>query len=439
MSLELLRSNIKEEKKLIERIKLLSEKKEAIKDEKEKRDIDETINATIIQIRILNNSIPKLLENIIIIKKLPTDIEKVEKQINKDIITISHIAGGDNTLIAINKRDKALYLKQLQISESHLKGLKNKKIASEEYNNEFKKPNFYVIISNKLFSKSSNSLIEKYQFENLKISLRKSNFKILLNSYISTILMTAFLSFIFAIILTLFFTFFGFSFTDYTLILNENIIVSLLRVIWIIPVMPLATTLILYLYPSTEKKSIEKNLDYEMPFATIQMAAIAGADIEPSNIFKIIALSKEYPNIRQEAKKLMNQINLYGYDMVTALRNVAMSSPSKSWADLLNGFSTTIRSGGDLSKYLQKRAETLLFEYRLKRERATRSAETFMDIYISVVIAAPMLLMLLLVMISVSKIGINLPIPVLTLIVISIITLINIIFLVFLQVSQRKM
>lgn len=439
MSLDLLKSNIWEEKKLIERLKMLVEKRDLLKDEGEKNNLNVAINSTKIQIKIINDSLPDLLNNISLIKKLPDEIKKIKYKKKNEIISITHQVGGNDVLIGINKKDKDIYLKQLQISESYLKNLKKKKIILEEYKNEFKKPNVYVILSNKLFSGLSNKLINKNYFENLRTSLKKANFKILLNSYISVIIFTTFLSFLLASLIALFFTFFEVSLTNYTIIINSNILMSLLKIIWVIPILPLITFLILYIYPSAEKKSIEKDIDYELPFVTIQMAAIAGADIEPSNIFKIIALSKEYPSISQESKKLMNQINLYGYDLVTALKNIAMSSPSKNWSDLLNGFSTTIRSGGDLSKYLQKRAETLLFEYRLKREKATRAAETFMDIYISVVIAAPMLLMLLLIMITISCIGINLPLPTLSIIVISIVALINILFLVFLHISQRKM
>jgi len=279
-------------------------------------------------------------------------------------------------------------------------------------------------------------------FNELKEALTKGNFTILTSSYISMIFLTTLLSVFAGIILTLFFLLIGISTASpfiYLVDFSEaNILLRLLKVIWLIPVIPLITFLTIYFYPSMERDSLERNIDYELPFATIQMSAIAGADIEPSNIFRIITLSKEYPYIRNEAKKLMNQINLYGYDLVTALRNIAIASPSRSWADLINGISTTIRSGGDLARYLNKKSETLLFEYKLKREKATKSAETFMDIYISVVIAAPMLMMLLLIMINISGIGINITIPALTIIVISIVGLINIIFLVFLHLSQRK-
>ena len=69
---------------------------------------------------------------------------------------------------------------------------------------------------------------------------------------------------------------------------------------------------------------------------------------------------------------------------------------------------TFITSGGDLPDFFDKRAQSLLFEHRLEREEYTKSAETFMDIYISVVIAAPMILMLLLMMMKISGLGISL-------------------------------
>jgi len=247
------------------------------------------------------------------------------------------------------------------------------------------------------------------------------------------------LSFFIAVILTVFFLFFSISFTfPFVHRTSVDILLRIPQVIWMIPLFPLLAFISLYFYPYAERNAVEGQIDYELPFATIQMAAIAGSDIEPSNIFGIIALSKEYPFIKKEAKKLMNQINLYGYDLVTSLKNVADSSPSKQWAELLNGIATTIKSGGDLGKFFNKRAESMLFEYRLKREKATKAAETFMDIYISVVIAAPMLMMLLLIMLSITNLGFNLTIPALTLIIVSAVSLINIVFLAFLHVNQKK-
>ena len=61
-----------------------------------------------------------------------------------------------------------------------------------------------------------------------------------------------------------------------------------------------------------------------------------------------------------------------------------------------------------------------------------------MDIYISVIIAAPMILMLLMVMLQISGLGISMSIFTLTLIMILGVSLINVVFLTFLHIRQPK-
>jgi flagellar protein FlaJ len=184
-----------------------------------------------------------------------------------------------------------------------------------------------------------------------------------------------------------------------------------------------------------ERKSLENKLDAELPFATIHMSSISSSLVEPSKIFSIIVATKEYPNLSKEFIKLLNDINIYGYDLVTALRNRSFNSPSKKLAELFSGLSTTITSGGHLPDFFEKRSQTLLFEYRLEREKQSKAAETFMDIYISVVIAAPMILMLLLMMMRISGLGLSLSTGMITIIMVLGVTLINILFLTFLHLK----
>jgi flagellar protein FlaJ len=107
-------------------------------------------------------------------------------------------------------------------------------------------------------------------------------------------------------------------------------------------------------------------------------------------------------------------------------------------SELFTGISTTIHSGGSLSGFFEKRAETLLVSYRLEREKFSKVAETFMDIYITVAIAAPMILLLVLMMLSLSGNDLGLNETQLTLVVITVIALANIFFLTMLHMKQPK-
>jgi flagellar protein FlaJ len=346
------------------------------------------------------------------LKKIPSDNE--EKNLDKEITELEKEA-----------------IKRLKKREEE-----KKKITKKE---EEKKPSFFIRISSRLFYNISMSQINKGKFSNLRKNLVEANLDFVPAAYISLIYFSTLAAFVLSIFIMFFFLFFNFG-ISYPFItpVKESIAVRFTKVIWIPIVFPVLTFLFAYFYPSMEKKSLETRINRELPFAAIHMAAISNSMIEPSKIFNIIIETKEYPYLEKEFIKIFNDINIYGYDLVTALKNRAYRSPSKKLAELYNGLVTTITSGGNLPAFFDKRAQSLLFEYRLEREKQSRAAETFMDIYISVVIAAPMMLMLVLMMMRISGFGISLSTGMITLIMILGVALVNILFLAFIHLKQPE-
>jgi len=334
-------------------------------------------------------------------------------------------------------KDKKVVKKKLLegLEKETIKRLKKKE--KKVVKKKERKASAYVGFANRFFSKTSKAILKKGAFRNLKRDLIKANLQFLARSYVSVMLFNTVVALFISIFVFVFFLFFNFGAQPpFLTMVRGSILARVGSVFWIMIAIPLATFLITYLYPSMEKKSIEGKINQELPFATIHMASISESLVEPSNIFKIVVSTKEYPTIEKEFIKLLNEINVFGYDLVTALRNSAFNSPSKKLSEVLDGLATTITSGGDLSDFFEKRSQTLLFEHKLDKEKQTKSAETFMDIYISVVIAAPMILMLLLIMMKVSGLGISLSTTMISVIMALGVSVVNIGFLMFLQLRQ---
>ncbi len=384
----------------------------------EKKILEEAINSLTASIKIINDSIPKLVINVSAATKLPS--KKTETGLEK----IKFKRENTRLFVTLQKKDREKFLQELSFGESLVRKLKRKESKFVDKAEEFKAARGYLKLSNKVFLKKTISLIEKGRFKSLALELKKANIDILFEVYVSMMFFTTLLVFCVSVII-----FIMLMATDLTL-------ARFAKVFWIPLALPAITFFILYVYPSTEKSSLAKRIEHELPFAVIHMSAISGSGIEPTEIFKIIGLSREYPFLRKEIRKVLNQINLYGYDLVTALNNSAKNNPSPKLGELFAGLSTTISSGGSLPEYFNKRAENLLLDYRLEREKYTHTAETFMDIYISVVIAAPMILMLLLIMISVSGFQVGFSPGQITFVIILIIALINIVFIGVLQAKQ---
>jgi Flp pilus assembly protein TadB len=432
VNFEKLREAISLEVKAVKEINSSFNHFENARDNEEKRMVESHLNRLKDSFRKINKNVLIELEGINLAKPLakkPEEkdgLKKLEKLKQKILLTPEV------------KRPKGIgdFSKELSgLEKETIKRIRRKgrKVPSED----IEKPKEYTKLANKFFRRSSQKLSRDKIFDPLKKDLIKTNLNFTPTTYLSLTLFSTAISAIIAFVIFLFLLFFKISLDSPIISLaTENLGMRFLKTFWILFAVPIGTFLFMYFYPSLEKKSLENKINRELPFSVIHMSAISQSLIEPSKIFSIIITTKEYPNIEKEFIKLINKINIYGYDLVTALRSTASNSPSKKLSELLNGLATTITSGGDLREFFDKRSQTLLFEHRLEREKATKAAETFMDIYISVVIAAPMILMLLLMMMKISGLGIALGTSSITLIMVLGVSLLNIAFLSFLHLKK---
>ncbi len=413
MSLELLKQNVLRENQLTRDLIVINNSENS-----------EYALPLLEQIKILNNALPDLVNNIPFYKFLGN--QKIN--VSSELLSVSYQdpLTKKNMNFAIRKKEHNSFLEHLSAHNSLLLGKKaaSNVLSPDPSENKIPQLGGYIRASNKMFKKLSDSMIEKGSFDSLKLDLRKITSPFIINSYVSMLFFSTFLAFIFGIFLGVGLFFAG---------------LGILGLVLTPLIVPLITFLLFYKYPSSQRKTLEKQINQELPFVTIYMSAIATSGIEPSKIFDILVTSKDYPSIQREIKKLTNYINFYGYDITSALKMSSKGCPSERLAQLFEGISTTISSGGALQEFLNKHSETLLFDYRLEREKYTHVAETFMNIYISVVIAAPMIMMMLFILMSLTGFATGFLSPTnigfLTILVIS---MLNIGFIVFLNMKQPK-
>ncbi len=436
--MEKLKEDISKEKKTVQEINSLFDHLQRTENVGEKKLVSSQITSLKNSLKKTNQEVSDSLKKINIaipLSSLPQQ-ELIQQQpvinIEQPAITLGqNLPGKFSPKMKFSEKEKLL----TELERLSLKRLKKKRKKVIE--KKIKKPSKYAEMANKTFSNYSKSLIQKGKFKKVERSIIRAKLLIIPTGYISILLFTTLSSIIVSIFIFIFLLFFNISATlPIITLVTENIGIRFLKVFWVLFAIPIGTFLLMYLYPAMEESAAELKINQELPFATINMAAISGSMIDPSNIFNIIVSTKEYPYIAKEFTRLINDINVYGYDLITALKRVAVNSPSKKLSNLLNGIATTISSGGNLPDFFNNRAETLLFDYKISREKDTKTSETFMDIYISVVIAAPMILMLLLIMMRISGLGIALSTSTITLMTLLGVFMINIVFLTFLHLKR---
>lgn len=423
--------NIDFEMRMLKEISGYAGKMDSLSPE-EKVLMKKTIDSIKESMGIINSSVRNMIKGISAVTPLKPVIAKT----TSDFEEVSMNMGGSRVNLTLERGSKDRFLEDLRISEDAIKKIRDRRVSAEVVEN-YRAPRMYLKIANGLFLPIAKTLAGREFFQNVSKNLRKANMDYLLEGYISMTLLTTFIGFIVSIFLFVMLLFLDFHLSaPYITNFGGDLLMRIIQMFWIPIILPLGVFLFMCWYPSSEKDSLESKIDQELPFAVVNMSAISGSGVEPSIIFKIVATGTEYPYLKKEFIKLMNQINLQGYDLITALNNSSRNSPSKRLGELFSGIAVTISTGGELSDFFEKRAQSLVTEYRLTREKFTKLAETSMDLYITLVIAAPMILLLIFVLLGITDFGPSLSPQLMTFILIMIIGIMNVFFLAIMRIKQ---
>ncbi len=364
-------------------------------------------------------------------KEMPTREPTPTKAITKKVETIpikdKSLRKTQEAVKATEKETKKENLDELNIKpEDVRKFIKSQEKLREEVSQQYTvyKTNRYAKISNLFVEDFAFNLTKKYPglFRPLYEAIRLANIKLLSKTYVSMMVFSTMISL--PISLLLIYLFLG----------------SILKTIPLAILTTILTFVIIYIYPWSIIKVRRGKIRTELVFATIHMSAIAGSGAQPSKIFQLLIDSKDYPELESELKRIVNNMHLFGYNLTTSLKIVASTTPSDYFKELLNGMVSTIETGGNITKYLQDKADDALATYQSDQKKYLAQISSYSDIYTGILIAAPLLLLVTLAILekispSISGISINtlasfgtfLGIP-----------LINIIFLVFLSITQPE-
>ncbi|MEM3386898.1 MAG: type II secretion system F family protein [Nitrososphaerales archaeon] len=150
----------------------------------------------------------------------------------------------------------------------------------------------------------------------------------------------------------------------------------------LILVPPLAFLLV-WNAPKFSQSSRAAALDTEIPFLIGFMAAMAGGGLSPIIALRRIAeLSSIFPASSKEAKRILVDIDVFGLDPLSALEKAAKYNPNRTFSDFLNGYTTTLKMGGDHVNYLNVKLSEIYEERSARIKRASDTISMLAESYI---------------------------------------------------------
>ena len=153
---------------------------------------------------------------------------------------------------------------------------------------------------------------------------------------------------------------------------------------------------ICYSYPLYVANSRANNIDTNLPIIANFMSVLASSGIPPEAIFESLAMVGKEFKIEKEISGIMADIKLRGLDLHSALHLAAEKSPSKKFASMIDGVVTTSHLGGDLAGYLRELANKYKNVRMRKMRRFIDNLAIIAEIYITFMVAAPLMLIVML-------------------------------------------
>lgn len=162
----------------------------------------------------------------------------------------------------------------------------------------------------------------------------------------------------------------------------------------------LALLLSLY-YPLYKKNQMKEEIEDSLLYALSYMAALSAGGLPIEKIMERVSEVEESEALRMIAGKFMADVRLFGFDVPSALRDAARRSPSEVMEKLLEGLRNVIQTSGDLKGLLTYEVNRML---ERRRERLKRMMSTLIylgELYVSLLVVAPILFILILTVLSV--------------------------------------
>jgi len=155
------------------------------------------------------------------------------------------------------------------------------------------------------------------------------------------------------------------------------------------------TFLVLMMYPGLEAGNRRRNIDASLPYAINYITSMSTAGITPAEVFRLLGSSKIYGQSAVEARYIAREIDIFGRDLIDALRLVSASTPSRRMKEFLQGTMASVASGGNITEYFRTKAEQYALENRQTQKMFLETLALVSESYVTAMVAGTLFLIIL--------------------------------------------
>jgi len=151
-------------------------------------------------------------------------------------------------------------------------------------------------------------------------------------------------------------------------------------------------------YPGMQKKARATKINLTLHNAVSYLYAMRRGGAELLTVFKSISDNADiYGEVAIEFRQVVRDAEYFGLDILAALRNLSLTTPSEKFKDFLEDLISVINSGGNISTYLESRVHLYQDEARFEQKQFLSLLQMVAESYVTVFVAGPLFLIIIMV------------------------------------------
>jgi flagellar protein FlaJ len=154
-------------------------------------------------------------------------------------------------------------------------------------------------------------------------------------------------------------------------------------------------------YPSLVVGQRRRSIDVTLPHAIVFMYALSHGGMGLYGVIKDLADADDaYGEVAREFQTVVRDVELFGSDLYTALRNARNLTPSENLEQFLDDMLSVLDSGGDITIFFEDEADNYLDEAESEQERFLETLSLLSEVFVVGFVAAPLFIIVILLVMS---------------------------------------
>jgi flagellar protein FlaJ len=136
-------------------------------------------------------------------------------------------------------------------------------------------------------------------------------------------------------------------------------------------------------YPVILSYGRKTRIELDLPYAISYMQALSTTMPPSEMIRKVYEEAEMFGEISREFGMIIRDIELFGDDLITAMKTLQHTTPSPALRDFLNDLAIVFDSGGDITAYLAAKTGFFREQARRELELVLKTIEIMAEVYVA--------------------------------------------------------